>query len=141
MLGSSPYQWLKLGSTMVTSQLTDKRPTVSLRTVLISMFALWTVYFFLITARGFLVGMDFDLDLLWRRGVVCLVAVAVTFVLWCIIRLFEGKKTWLMMVVSLFAAMPGAVLIAQVNQMLFQPIQEKMEEKFAQERGLHPPQG
>ena len=118
------------------AQLSDLQPGVPLRTVIISAVGLWSVYFVLITARGFLVGMDFDADLLWRRGTVCIVGVIVTMVLWCILRLFERRKRYVMMLVALFAAMPGAVLIAQVNHMLFAPIQEKMEKKFAEERGI-----
>ncbi len=113
------------------------QPGVPLRTVIISAVGLWSVYFVLITARGFLVGMDFDGDLLWRRATVCTVGVVVTMVLWFILRLFERRKRWVMMAVALIAALPGAVLIAQVNQMLFAPIQEKMEKKFAEERGIN----
>ncbi len=118
------------------AQLSELQPGVPLRAVAISAIGLWSVYFVLITARGFLVGMDFEADLLWRRATVCTVGVIVTLVLWCILRLFERRKRWVMMVVALLAALPGAVLIAQVNQVLFAPIQEKMEKKFAEERGI-----
>ncbi|MEM8724774.1 MAG: histidine kinase [Pseudomonadota bacterium] len=117
--------------------LTDSQPSLPLRTVVISAVGLWSVYFILITARGFLVGMDLDFDLLWRRATVCTVGVVVTLVLWAILRLFENRKRWVMMVVALIAALPGAVLIAQVNQVLFAPIQMKMEKKFAAERGIN----
>lgn len=115
----------------------DLQRGIPLRAVVISAVGLWSVYFVLITARGFLVGMDFDGDLLWRRATVCTVGVGVTLVLWCILRLFERRKRWVMMVVALVAALPGAVLIAQVNQVLFAPISEKMEQKFAKERGIN----
>jgi len=118
------------------AQLTETQPSVPLRAVVISAVGLWSVYFVLITARGFLVGMDLDVDLLWRRGTVCAIGVLVSLVLWFILRLFEARKKWIMIVVALVAALPGAVLVAQVNQMLFAPIQEKMEKKFAKERGI-----
>ncbi|QUL37256.1 sensor histidine kinase [Erythrobacter sp. JK5] len=117
-------------------EIIDSPPTVSVRTVLISAVVLWAVYFLLITARGSLIGMDLDTDLLWRRGTVCATGVLVTLVLWFILRLFQARSRWIMMCVALIAALPGAVLVAQVNQMLFAPIQEKMEQKFAQERGI-----
>lgn len=119
------------------TQLSDLQPGVPLRAVVISAVGLWSVYFVLITARGFLVGMDFDGDLLWRRATVCTVGVIVTLILWCILRLFERRKRWIMMVIALVASLPGAVLIAQVNQVLFAPIVEKMEQKFAKERGIN----
>lgn len=118
------------------AQLSELQPGVPLRAVIISAVGLWSVYFILITARGFLVGMDFEGDLLWRRATVCTVGVLVTMVLWFILRLFERRKRWVMMAIALVAALPGAILIAQVNQVLFAPIQEKMEKKFAEERGI-----
>ncbi len=118
------------------AQLSELQPGVPLRAVIFSAVGLWSVYFILITARGFLVGMDFDGDLLWRRATVCTVGVLVTMVLWFILRLFERRKRWVMMAIALVAALPGAILIAQVNHVLFAPIQEKMEKKFAEERGI-----
>lgn len=121
---------------MAEAQPTPSQPSVPLRVIAISALAIWSVYFTLITARGLVVGMDFDLDLLWRRGTVCLVGIFTTIVLWLIMRLFEAKARWVMMAVALVAAMPGAVLVAQVNQMLFMPIIEKMEQEFAEEAGF-----
>ena len=121
---------------MEKAQLTDTHTSVPFRTVVLSAVGLWTVYFVLITARGSLVGMDLGFDLLWRRATVCAIGVLVALVLWFILRLFEARKLWIMMVVALIAAMPGAVLVAQVNQVLFAPIQIKMEQKFAKERGI-----
>lgn len=121
---------------MEEAQATALRPIVSLRTVLISITGVWTVYFLLITARGLIVGMDFGPEVLWRRALVCGVGIVVTLVLWCILRLFEGRARWILMVAALVAALPGAMLVAQVNQMLFKPIVEKMEQDFAQERGF-----
>ena len=121
---------------MDTAQLNEPKPTVSLRVVVISAVAVWSVYFLLITARGLIVGMDFDLDILWRRTLVCTAGVAVTFALWLIMRLFEGRNRWVMMVVALVAAIPGSLAIAQLNQSLFMPIAERMAERSAQERGF-----
>ncbi len=125
-----------VGLSMGKAPIIEAQPSVPLRAVIISAVGLWSVYFVLITARGFLVGMNFDADLLWRRGTVCAVGVFVTLVLWFLLRLFEARKKWVLMAIALVAALPGAVLVAQVNQMLFAPIQEKMEKKFAKERGI-----
>ncbi|WP_041686079.1 sensor histidine kinase [Erythrobacter litoralis] len=107
-----------------------------LRYVVGSIVGLWAVYFLLITARGALVGMEFDADLLLRRTAVCLVGVAVTFVIWLVLRLFDASKTWLKIVIALIVAFPGAVMIAQFNQLMFAEIQERMYNKFAEERGV-----
>lgn len=107
-----------------------------LRYVLGSIFGLWAFYFLLITARGSLVGMEFSAELLLRRSAVCLFGAAVTFVLWLILRLFDARQTWLKIVVALLVALPGAVMIAQFNQMMFAGLQERMQQKFAEERGV-----
>lgn len=121
---------------MEQAHLIESRPSVTLRTVLISILAVWTVYFLLITVRGLIVGMDFGPDILWRRLVVCGVGAVVTAVLWGILRFFEGRARWVLMVAALVASMPGAMLVAQVNQWLFMPIVEKMEQDFAEKRGF-----
>jgi signal transduction histidine kinase len=107
-----------------------------LRTVVISIVALWAFYFVLISARGALIGLDLDLDLLWRRTAVCVFGMLVTLVMWAILRLLEGRQSWVMILVAVLIALPGALLIAQVNQVLFAPLNEKMEQKFAAERGI-----
>lgn len=109
---------------------------MSFQTVMISVVAVWSVYFVFTTARGLIVGMDFDADILVRRSLVCLAGVVVTFVLWSIMRLFEGHGRWLMMLVALIAALPGALLVAQVNRTLFMPVVERMEQEFAEQRGF-----
>lgn len=117
-------------------QLTETQASVTLRTVILSAVGLWTLYFILITARSSLIGLGAESEMLWRRSVVCAVGVAVTMVLWFILRLFDGRKRWVMIAVAMVAALPAALLVAQVNQLLFAPINEKMERKFAEERGF-----
>ncbi|GAA4047473.1 sensor histidine kinase [Parerythrobacter jejuensis] len=107
-----------------------------LRYVLGSIVGLWFCYFLLITARGSLVGMELESDLLLRRTLVCAVGAAVTFVIWLILRLFDASKTWLKIVVALIISLPGAVMIAQFNQFIFAEFQERMYQKFAEERGV-----
>ncbi|MEL6878237.1 MAG: histidine kinase [Pseudomonadota bacterium] len=123
-------------STIIDHADADRHIGVSFRTVLVSVVILWTVYFVLISARGLLMGLEMQFELLWRRSVVCTFAVLITLVLWLIIRLFEQRPRWLLFLVALVAALPGAVAIAQVNQVLFAPINEKFEQKYAEERGI-----
>lgn len=118
----------------------ERKPDVrvSFRTVMFSIIGLWTAYFLLISARGLLLGSDWDIqsELLWRRTIVVSFAILVTIALWFIIRLFEGRKRWILLVVALIAALPGAFAIAKVNHTLFSPLNEQMGQKFAEERGF-----
>ncbi len=121
---------------MAMTQLTDTQPSVATRTIVLSVIALWSAYFSLLTVRGIVVGMGLEPDILWRRGLVCLVGTAATLIMWSILRLFEHRKRWMIMAVALFAAMPAAILVAQVNQSLFKPLEEKMAQEFAEKRGF-----
>ncbi|MBV7258595.1 sensor histidine kinase [Erythrobacter crassostreae] len=110
--------------------------SVPFRTVMFSIVGLWLVYFLLISARGSMLGLEIQPDLLWRRAIVCAFAVFITIVLWCILRLFEQRKRWILFAVALVAALPGAFAIAQVNQVLFTSLNERLEQKYAEERGF-----
>ena len=112
--------------------------TVSFRTVMYSIVALWTVYFVLISARGLMLGMDWEIqsEMLWRRIIVCAFAVLITAVLWFILRLFEARKRLVLFLVAAVVALPGAIAIAKVNQELFAPLNAEMEQRYAEERGF-----
>ncbi|MFL0355146.1 sensor histidine kinase [Erythrobacter sp. GH1-10] len=111
---------------------------VPFRTVVFSIVALWAVYFVLISARSLMLGLDWDLqsEMLWRRTLVTAFAALITVVLYFIVRLFEERKRWVLFLVATLAALPGALAIAKVNQEMFAPINEKMEQAFAEERGF-----
>ncbi len=114
----------------------DGRVSVPFRTVLISVIGMWALYFVLITARGTMLGLDVQWEMFWRRSIVCVFAVAITLVLWLILRLFETRNRWVLFVVALVAALPVAFAIAQVNQLLFASLYEEMEQRFAEDRGF-----
>ncbi|QFT76393.1 sensor histidine kinase [Erythrobacter sp. THAF29] len=110
--------------------------TVPFGRVVLSIVALWTVYFVLISARGLVLGWELQPEMLWRRTIVTSFAVLITMVLWLILRLFEGRKRWVLFVVAAVAALPGGIAIAKVNQLLFAPLEEKMEQRYAEDRGF-----
>lgn len=109
---------------------------VSLRTVIISMAVLWTLYFVLQTIRGSIVGLEFETDILFRRALVTLAGLAITFCLWTLLRLFDARALWMKIAAAFILALPASVLIAQVNQMVFAPVQGQMAEKMGKERGV-----
>ena len=105
-------------------------------TVLASMVGLWLCYFLLTTARGLALGIDVEHDIVWRRALVCVAGVGVTGVLWVVIRAFEHRALWLKIAVALLASMPAAILIAQINQWIFAPVQERVETRIGEKRGV-----
>ncbi|MXP15246.1 sensor histidine kinase [Altererythrobacter confluentis] len=106
------------------------------RVVLASMVGLWLCYFLLTTLRGSIVGLEMQDELLWRRGLVSLAGVVVTFVMWLVLRLFDERQLWAKIVAALLVALPAAVLIAQANQMVFADIEAKVIEKIGARQGV-----
>ena len=117
-------------------QAPDVRATVPLHQVAASVVALWLCYFLLTTARAALQDFGFQDEMLWRRGVVTLAGVAMTFVVWLILRLFDQRQLWLKILVAVLVALPASIPIAQANQWIFQDIQKVEEERMAREQGF-----
>lgn len=117
-------------------QAPDTRAAVRLRHVAASAVAIWLCYFLLSTARSVILDFGFQEALLWRRGVVALVGVVMTLVVWLILRLFDEKPLWMKIAAGVLVAMPASIPIAQANQWIFQDIQQKEEARAAREQGF-----
>ena len=113
-----------------------KAASVPLRTVMAAIAGLWLAYFALITVRGSLIGLDLEFELIWRRAIVILAAMAITFAMWLVLRLFDNRSFALQIASALLIAMPAALLIVQAQQWVFAPIQARYEAKLAQDRGI-----
>ena len=108
---------------------------VPLRVVLASIAGLWACYFVLTTFRS-AIGLELQAELLWRRGLVSLVGIAVTFVVWLVLRLFDRQRLWLQIVAALILAMPASGLIAYANERVFADVQARVEAKIAERLGF-----
>jgi len=107
-----------------------------IKVVLASMAGLWLCYFLITTARGAIVGLELQQEMLTRRTIVSVAGVAITLAFWLVLRLVEQRVLWLKIVVALIAALPASVLIAQVNRMAFADIEPKMIEKIGAKQGV-----
>ena len=107
-----------------------------LRLVLISIVGLWLTYFLLVTLRGLIVGLELQDALLWRRMLVCLAGAAITFGMWLVLRLVDSRTLLVKTATALVVALPAALMIAQVNQMVFADIQEKMIRQIGERQGV-----
>jgi two-component system, LytTR family, sensor kinase len=117
-------------------QAPDARATVPFRHVAASVVALWLCYFLLTTARAALQDFGLQDEMLWRRGVVVLVGIAMTLIVWLILRLFDERPLWLKIALALLVALPASIPIAQANQWIFRNIQQKEETRQAREQGF-----
>ena len=121
------------------SEETDLSPRITrvpFRIVLASILGLWLCYFLLITLRGSVVDLPMQGELVWRRGVVCLAGAAITLLLWLAIRLVEARPLAVKIAVALIAALPASLAIAQVNRVMFEPVQDQVARKIGEDQGV-----
>ena len=109
---------------------TKSGPSVSFRTVFISIVVLWAVYFVLATIRWELFDLGYAVEMMRLRVIVTLGGVAVTLLLWLLLRLFDARKYWIQASAALILAMPAAMLSAQINNYVFYEMNEKITQIF-----------
>ncbi len=112
------------------------RPHVPARQVVLSAVALWLCYFTLITLRGLVVELGEFQELLWRRALVTLAGIAVTLLVWPILRRFDGRSIPLRIAASLVLMLPAALALAVVNQKAFAPVEKRMVERMTKDEAL-----
>jgi len=114
----------------------SETPHLSTRMVMGSIIGVWVIYFTLATIRGELSGFGLEWTMLWRRSVVVLIGIAMTSVMWLVLRLFDRRSIGVKVAVGAIIAMPASLAIAQVNQWMFEPVQAEIEQKIGAERGI-----
>lgn len=113
-----------------------ERARVPVVTVLASMAGLWLCYFLITTVRSLIVGFEPQVEMLWRRGLVTLVGIALTILLWVILRLVDDRPLWTKIVAAVLVAMPLSIPIAQANQWIFADLQRQVDENYGKEWGI-----
>ncbi len=111
--------------------------TVPFRTVLFSMVVLWATYFALISLRGLVMDYGLQFELGWRRLLVTGVGVALTIVLWLLLRLFDTRQLWVKISAAIALAMPVALAIGQVNYLVFKDMEAAQEQAYAQKYNIN----
>lgn len=109
---------------------------VPFATVLASVAGLWLCYFVLATARGDLLDLGFEQEILWRRAIACLAGMVITLGLWLALRLFDPLPLWSRIVAALVLSLPVALAIAQANQLIFADLEQRVFARVAEQRGF-----
>ncbi|MBT8426570.1 MAG: histidine kinase [Erythrobacter sp.] len=115
----------------------NRETRAPVKVVALSIVGLWVAYFLLITARGAVVGLELQDELLWRRAVVCVAGGGITVLLWFLLRLFDDRSLAVKVGVAIIAAVPASLAIAQINTMIFAPIEDQVRQKIGEQRGLN----
>jgi hypothetical protein len=114
----------------------DEFARVPFRIVLASVVGLWLCYFLLTTARGDLLDLGFEQEILWRRGLACLAGIVITLGLWLVLRLFDPMPLWAKISAALLLSLPVALAIAQANRLIFADMEERVFSRVAEQRGF-----
>lgn len=112
----------------------DEPVRVPLPAVVASIAGLWLCYFVLTSIRS-AVGLELQGELLWRRALVCFAGIAITLVMWLVLRLFDRRRLWLQIAAALVLAMPAAGFIAFTNETVFADVQERVSAKIVERQG------
>ena len=120
----------------IRSQADDSAPDIARvppRLVLLSASAMWLLYYVLVTLRSLLFNDSGDFgEMLWRRAVVTLAGIAVTTLAWPVIARFDRKSLAARAIAALIVMLPAALLLALVNQKVFEPIETRQMAKGAE---------
>lgn len=111
--------------------------TVPFRAVLVSMLVLWATYFALTTIRSLVMDFGFQFELGWRRLLVTAVGVALTVVLWLLLRLFDSRPLWIKISAAIVLAMPVALSIGQVNYFVFKDMEAIGYQAYAERYNIN----
>lgn len=113
--------------------LSDLRPTVSFKAVLLSIGGLWLTYFALATMRWEAMDFGYSLEMLQLRCIVVAAGVVVTLGLWLLLRLFDRRSMWVKAVAALIISMPVAVVLAQINNYVFADMNAMFDRQFQEQ--------
>ena len=121
---------------METDDLQTRTARVPLGTVLLSMLALWLCYFAIATLRGVLMELGYQGEMLVLRLAVSAAGMAVTVLLWLLIRAFDRQRLRLRVAVAFVAAIPAALLLAFINQQVFADVERRGAYALGKQQGL-----
>ena len=128
--------WLYSGRAMNPVPLSLPPERVPLKVILLSMAGVWLGYFLLTSARGAIIGLEMQGELLWRRGLVSMGGLLITVAMWLVLRAFDRRSLPVKITAALLVALPASLMVAQVNQWLFAPVEGQVTEMMGQKRGI-----
>jgi signal transduction histidine kinase len=108
----------------------SKPVRVPFKLVLISIIVLWAVYYVLASLRWEILGFGMSGEMMVLRAIVVIGGVAVTIALWLFLRFFDAKPLWAKVTAALVLSLPAALVLAQMNNLVFSTMNERMEEVF-----------
>ena len=93
----------------------EQTPHVEIKLAIWSILGFWVFYYVLNTARMAFDAREAQLDMLPRRAAVTLIGIALTILIYLILRRFEGRSMRTLLTITFLASMPVAFAYAYVN--------------------------
>jgi two-component system, LytTR family, sensor kinase len=97
----------------------DEPRSVSPLLALYSILGFWLFYMVVVTLRSFVIGWEAQGELAFRRGIVTLIGIVLTWGLYLILRRFDGRSLPTRVITAFVVAVPCAVIIALANYYVF----------------------
>lgn len=97
-------------------------PALPQRAVLLSIVIFWLFYFALVTIRSVALGFGDQWDMLWRRSGVVLISMAVTWLLYLLLRRIGGGSLRRSIVAASLLVIPASIIYSSVNWYAFEGI-------------------
>lgn len=97
----------------------ERPPAVRPIVAFYSIIGFWLFYTLIVTARAAVVDFPAQAELAQRRMVVTAVGIAVTWLLYLLLRQFDRQALWLRIATAFLASAPCAVIVALVNFYVF----------------------
>ena len=97
---------------------------------------MWLCYLVVTTLRGYLVGLEFQGPLFWRRLAVTIASMAVTAGIWPLLRLLDARSLWIKAITVVIVAFPASLALATINQWVFSDIESKVTAKIGEREGI-----
>jgi Putative regulator of cell autolysis len=112
---------------------------VPARLVLLSLSALWASYFIVATLRGALVGFEFAWPIISRRLTICTLSMLVMAAAWPLLQMLDRKSNVTRLIVVLVGALPLALLLAVINDVVFADIEVTVDYNNGQDKNTSKP--
>ncbi len=97
----------------------NKQSLVGPKAALLSIIGIWAFYAIIVSLRAAVLDFPSQAELAQRRIIVAVIGVALTFLLYFILRLFDRKPVAIRITAAFIAAIPCSLAIAAVNYFVF----------------------
>ena len=103
--------------------------TLPPRPVLISIVGFWLFYFAIVTLRALVLWPGDQIEMMWRRAAVTLASMAVTWIFYRLLRLWQDRGLRHAALAAALLAIPAAIIYSTANWYAFDDIDQKHKQE------------